>query len=254
MFEIKGLTKHFGGLVALDNLDMTVNQGEKVGLIGPNGAGKTTCFNLITGFLRPTVGEVIFEGNHITSLSPNEVAKRGIVRTFQLTSVFPNFTVLENIAAGHFLHPKTGLWEGFLHTPSSRKKEEQVLSKSLEIAKFVGLEHVKDAPAQSLPHGYKRILGIAIALAAEPKLLLLDEPLSGMHAGEVTEAMALINKISESGITILLIEHNMRGVMSLCQRIVAINFGKKIAEGTPQEIQKNEELIQAYLGVGTHAT
>lgn len=254
MFEIKGLTKYFGGLVALDNLDMTVNQGEKVGLIGPNGAGKTTCFNLITGLLRPTAGEVLFEGSHITGLSPNEVAKRGIVRTFQLTSVFPNFTVLENIAAGRFLHPKTGFWEGFLHTPSSRKKEEQVLSKSLEIAKFVGLEHVKDAPAQSLPHGYKRKLGIAIALAAEPKLLLLDEPLSGMHAGEVTEAMSLINKISETGIAILLIEHNMRGVMSLCQRIVAINFGKKIAEGTPQEIQKNEELIQAYLGVGTHAT
>ena len=254
MFEIKGLTKCFGGLVAVDGLDLSINQGELVGLIGPNGAGKTTLFNLITGFLRPTSGKIMFGGEDITGQKPHSIAEKGIVRTFQATSLFPNFTVLQNVVAACHLKPRIGFWEAALHTSSSHRKEEHILSRALKITQFVGLDGSKDMPAQSLPHGHKRMLGIAIALAAEPKLLLLDEPVSGMNAEEVTEALVLINRIWERGTTILLIEHNMRVAMHLCQRIVVLNFGKKIAEGSPKEMRENAEVIQAYLGVGKHVT
>ena len=248
MFEITGLTKNFGGLTAVDNFDLKIQPNEKVGLIGPNGAGKTTVFNMITGFLKPTAGKITFLGNDITGSSPHSIARKGIVRTFQLTSVFPNLTVLDNIIYAHNLNLRIGFWEAMLHTPGNRKKDDQIHQKSLEIMDFLGLEEFRNIQAQSLPHGYKRILGIAIALAAEPRLLLLDEPLTGMNAGEVESAIVLINKIWQSGITVLLIEHNMRAAMGLCQRIAVIDFGKKITEGTPQEVQNNEEVIQAYLG------
>lgn len=253
MLEIKGLTKYFGGLAAVSGLDLSISQGEILGLIGPNGAGKTTAFNLITGFLRPTKGRIMFAGRDVTGQKPHSIAAKGVVRTFQATSLFPDFTVLQNIMAACHLKPKVGFWEAALHTPSSHKKEEYFLSRALEIAQFVELDGVRDMPAQSLPHRHKRILGIAIALAAEPKLLLLDEPLSGMNAEEVGEAMVLINRIWQRGITILLIEHNMRAAMSLCQRIAVLNFGRKIAEGSPEEIRENRDVIQAYLGVGEHA-
>jgi branched-chain amino acid transport system ATP-binding protein len=248
MFEITGLTKNFGGLTAVDNFDLKIQPNEKVGLIGPNGAGKTTVFNMITGFLKPTAGKITFLGNDITGSSPHSIARKGIVRTFQLTSVFPNLTVLDNIIYANNLNLRIGFWEAMLHTPGNRKKDDQINQKSLEIMDFLGLAEYRDIQAQSLPHGYKRILGIAIALAAEPRLLLLDEPLTGMNAGEVESAIVLINKIWQSGITVLLIEHNMRAAMGLCQRIAVIDFGKKITEGTPQEVQNNEEVIQAYLG------
>jgi branched-chain amino acid transport system ATP-binding protein len=248
MFEITGLTKNFGGLTAVDNFNLKIRLNEKVGLIGPNGAGKTTVFNMITGFLKPTAGKITFLGKDITGSSPHSIARKGIVRTFQLTSVFPNLTVLDNIIYAHNLNLRIGFWEAMLHTPGSRKKDELIQQKSLEIIDFLGLEEFRDIQAQSLPHGYKRILGIAIALAAEPRLLLLDEPLTGMNAGEVESAIVLVNKIWQSGVTVLLIEHNMRAAMGLCQRIAVIDFGKKITEGTPQEVQNNEEVIQAYLG------
>lgn len=253
MLEIKGLTKYFGGVAAVSELDMSVNAGELVGLIGPNGAGKTTAFNLVTGFIRPTKGRIMFDGKDVTGQKPHSIAEKGIVRTFQATSLFPDFTVRQNIVTACHLKPKIGFWEATLHTSSSHRKEEHSLGRALEIIQFVGLDSVKDIPAQSLPHGHKRILGIAIALAAEPKLLLLDEPLSGMNAEEVAGAVALINRIWQRGTTVLLIEHNMRAAMSLCQRIVVLNFGKKIAEGPPQEIRENKEVIQAYLGAGEHA-
>jgi branched-chain amino acid transport system ATP-binding protein len=254
MLEIKGLSKHFGGLAAVDGFDLSINQGEAACLIGPNGAGKTTTFNLITGFLRPTRGRIVFEGKDLVGQKPNSIAKKGVVRTFQATSVFPNFTALENVVAAYHLHPKIGFWEAGLHIHSSRNKEEEIMSKALKIIRFVGLEGVKDNLAQSLPHGHKRILGIAIALASEPKLLLLDEPLSGMNAGEVADAMELISKIWRRGTAILLIEHNMRAAMNFCDRVVVLNFGKKIAEGSPEEIKDDARVIQAYLGVGAHAT
>jgi branched-chain amino acid transport system ATP-binding protein len=254
MLEVRGLTKYFGGLAAVNEFDLSINKGELVGLIGPNGAGKTTTFNLLTGFLRPTRGKIMLEGNDIVGEKPHSVAEKGMVRTFQATSIFPNFTVLQNIVAASHLNPKVVFWEAALHTSNSRKKDEHILSQSLEIIRFMGLEGVKDTPAKSLPHGHKRILGIAIAFAAEPKLLLLDEPLSGMNAEEVSETVGLIKRIWERGITLLLIEHNMRATMNLCQRIVVLNFGKKIAEGSPEEIKGNNEVIRAYLGTSKYAT
>jgi len=254
MLEIRGLSKYFGGLAAVNEFDLSINKGELVGLIGPNGAGKTTTFNLVTGFLRPTRGKIMLEGNDIVGRKPHSVAKKGMVRTFQATSIFPNFTVLQNIVAASHLNPKVVFWEAALHTSNSHKQDEHILSQSLGIIQFMGMEGVKDTPAKSLPHGHKRILGIAIALAAEPKLLLLDEPLSGMNAEEVSETVGLIKRIWQRGITILLIEHNMRATMSLCQRIVVLNFGKKIAEGSPEEIKGNNEVIRAYLGTSKYAT
>ena len=254
MLEIKGLTKNFGGLTAVYNFDLNIKKGEIVGLIGPNGAGKTVTFNLISGFLRPTAGKITFEGEDITGRLSYYIAGKGIVRTFQATSVFPGLTVLQNIVSGYHLNGKVSFLKDILHFPSSREKKEYVLRRALEILKFVKLTDVKDTLAENLSHGHKRILGIAIALAAEPKLLLLDEPLAGMNAGEVNNAMDLIDRIWQSGTSILLVEHNMRATMSICQRIGVLSYGKKIAEGLPSEIQKNEEVIQAYLGVGAHAT
>jgi branched-chain amino acid transport system ATP-binding protein len=253
MLKIKGLTKFFGGLAAVSSLDMSMNHGDLMGLIGPNGAGKTTVFNLITGFLRPTTGQLVFEDKDITAKNPHHIAAMGIVRTFQGDNIFPDFTVLQNVVLACHLKPGVGFLETVLHTGGSRRKEKEILNRSQAILELVGLDTMAGVTARNLAHGYKRILGIAIALAAEPKLLLLDEPLSGMNAGEVSETMKLIHRLWQRGITILLIEHNMRAAMSLCQRIVVLNFGRKIAEGLPDEIKGNPEVIQAYLGAGKHA-
>jgi branched-chain amino acid transport system ATP-binding protein len=250
VLKIEGLTKHFGGLAAVEGLDISIGSGETVGLIGPNGAGKTTVFNLVTGFLRPTKGRVVFEGKDITTKKPHYVAGKGIVRTFQATNIFPDFTVLKNIVFAHYLRPRISFWETVCHTQSSRRKEAEILQRSHKILELVGLEPVAGTTAGTLAHGYKRLLGIAIALAAEPKLLLLDEPFSGMNAEEVGTTMQLIDRLEQRGLTILLIEHNMRAAMNLCQRIVVLNFGKKIAEGSPEDIRENKEVIQAYLGAG----
>ncbi|MCK4794080.1 MAG: ABC transporter ATP-binding protein [Desulfobacteraceae bacterium] len=248
MLELSSVTKYFGGLTAVNGLDLRINKGEIVGLIGPNGAGKTTLFSLITGALRVTKGKIRFEDKDITNKKPCSIAEQGIVRTFQETSLFPDFSVALNIVAACHLNPRIGFWESIFSTSQCRKKEEDVLKRAIEIMQFAGLLGVKDMTAKSLPHGHKRILGIAIALAANPKLLLLDEPLCGMNAEEVDRTRALIHRAWENGITILLIEHNMKAAMSLCQRIVALSFGKKIAEGSPEEIKKDSEVIQAYLG------
>lgn len=250
MLEIEGLSKFFGGLEAVSSVDVRLKAGEKLGLIGPNGAGKTTFFNLVSGTLKPTKGRVTFEGRDITGKSPHYIARKGIVRTFQGINIFPDFTVLENVVLSCHLTPGVGLVETVFKTSGSRQKEKAILERSKAILELVGLEKLSRVAAQSLAHGHKRILGIAIALAAEPKLLLLDEPLSGMNASEVSETMGLIDRLWQSGITILLIEHNMRATMNLCQRIVVLNFGRKIAEGTPDEIRANPDVIRAYLGAG----
>ena len=252
MLEIKGLEKNFGGLTAVSNLDILIHTGDIIGLIGPNGAGKTTVFNLITGFIRPTQGEVTMEGHDITAKSPHFIASKGIARTFQATNIFSDFTVLQNIVLGCHLKTRVGFFKTVVHSPGSRRREKEILNQSRAILKLIGLEHLADVKAQNLAHGHKRILGIGIALAADPKLLLLDEPLGGMNGEEVSETIQLINELWQRGITILLIEHNMRAAMSLCKRIVVLNFGRKIAEGSPEEIKENENVIQAYLGSGDH--
>jgi len=253
MLEIEGLTKQFGGLSAVTALDLTIRSGDIVGLIGPNGAGKTTVFNLITGFLRPTGGRVTFEGKEITGKRPHDIAARGLVRTFQVINICPELTVLENVVLSCHLKPRVGFFEAVFGTPSSRRKDKAILDRSHAILELVGLKTMTHLIAGSLAHGHKRTLGIAVALAADPKLLMFDEPLSGMNAQEVNETMALIRRLWENGLTLLLIEHNMRATMMLCQRIAVLNFGRKIAEGSPEEIKENKEVIQAYLGTDGYA-
>lgn len=249
--EIKGLTKQFGGLMALNQFEMYVNEGEIVGLIGPNGAGKSTLFNLITGVLRPTRGRVIFNGEDITDKKPHIVARRGIGRTFQLNPLFANFTVLQNVSTSFHLHPRSNLMDTYFNTRTYRRNEAYILEQSLEILKLVGLDKVKDELARNLPHGYQKMLGIARALAVKPRLLLLDEPIAGMNPDEIEFTMTGIRKTRQQGTTIVVVEHNMQ-MMGLCDRVVVINFGQKIAEGTPAEVRANKRVIQAYFG-GEHA-
>jgi branched-chain amino acid transport system ATP-binding protein len=253
MLEINGLTKNFGGLTAVNDFSMKINRGEIVGLIGPNGAGKTTVFNLITGYFPPSKGQIIFEKTDITGKPTHFIAARGVVRTFQQNAFLPDMTVLQNMLAAAYLYPKSQIIEAILNTTGYRKKEKQTFDNAMEILKFLNLDSVKDELSQSLPHGYQRMLGIAIALSAKPRLLLLDEPLAGMNAGEVTETLRLIKKIQAAGTTVLLVEHNMRAVMQLCERINVLSFGRKIAEGTPDEIKSNSQVIEAYLGVSEDA-
>jgi branched-chain amino acid transport system ATP-binding protein len=247
LLEISGLTKYFGGLAAINELDMYVNEGEIAGLIGPNGAGKTTLFDLITGFLHPTRGRIMFEGKNITNIKPHLIAKMGIGRSFQLNPLFAEFTVLENLLASFHLHPKSSLWDAFFNTTSYRRNESQILEQALEILNMTGLYDIKDELAKNLPHGYRKVLGMARALAVRPKLLLLDEPVGGMSPGEISHTMVAIEKTRQKGVTVLLVEHNMK-IMDLCDRVTVISFGRKIAEGSVKEVMDNDQVIEAYLG------
>ncbi len=248
LFETRGLTKHFGGLTAVGNLDLQVDTGEIVGLIGPNGAGKTTVFNLVTGVIRPTSGRVIFDERDITGVKPHLVARLGIGRTFQLNPLFADFTVLQNVVASFYLHPKSSWRAAFFNTPTYRRNERRISEEALAILELLGLDKVKDSLAKNLPHGYQKMLGIARALASKPKLLLLDEPLGGMHPDEIQFAMQIIDKTRQQGITILLVEHNMQ-IMDIVDRVVVINFGVKICEGTIEEVRENQQVVEAYFGV-----
>jgi len=252
--ELRGVSKFFGGLAAINNLDMAVGQGEIVGLIGPNGAGKTTTFNVITGELKPTKGKAIFDGHDLTSLKPHTIAKLGIVRTFQLVTLFHGYTTLENALVGFHLQSNIGFFEALLNSRSNRRKEFDLYHEAIKILDFLDLSDSVNELAENLPHGLQRKLGVAIGLATRPKVLLLDEPLTGMNPSEVLGMIETIRRIRDSfGITIVVVEHNMRAVMALCERLIVINFGTKIAEGPPAEIQKNQEVIEAYLGRGSDA-
>ncbi len=254
LLEIKGLTKAFGGLVAVKDLDLFVNKGEIVGLIGPNGAGKTTLFSMISGFLPPTRGKIIFKGENIVGLKPYEVARRGLVRTFQLTTLFGRATVLENVIAGFYLNTKAGVWSSIFYSSSARSQIREVYQKAMELLEFMGLTEVKDSQAGKLPHGHQRSLGVAIALATNAELILFDEPVTGMTATETRDMMSRLRAIRERGTTIVIVEHDMKAIMGIADRIYAINFGAKIAEGSPKEISNNKEVIKAYLGRGTYAS
>jgi len=248
LLEIRNLKKYFSGLAAVNDVGFSVNDGEIVGLIGPNGAGKTTLFNLISGFHPPNQGEVIFDGEDISALRADQVARKGIGRTFQASTLFMQSTVFSNVfSAFHRQYRQPG-WKAFLHTPKVNREEQAIRMAAMDILEFMGLAAQGDELATNLPHGHQRALGICIALATEPRLLLLDEPLTGMNPSETMEIVRKIRQIQEKGITILLVEHNMRAVMDLCDRITVLNYGRKIAEGTPHEIRKNREVTEAYLG------
>jgi len=248
LLETVKLTKYFGGLAAVSDVDINVEEGEMVGIIGPNGAGKTTLFNLITGFLRPTKGRVEFGEKDIVGQKPHVIARMGIGRTFQLNPLFADFTVFQNVAASFYLHPKSSLLAAFFNLPTYHRNEAYVSVEALKILELLGLNKVKDELAKNLPQGYQKMLGIARALATNPKLLLLDEPLGGMSVGEIEFTMEIIKKIRDSGVTILLVEHNMQ-IMDIVDRVFVINFGRKIATGTIEELRENREVIAAYFGV-----
>ncbi len=245
--EINNLTKSFGGITAVSNVDINVKRGQILGIIGPNGAGKTTLFNLITGYLKPDQGRVIFNGQDITGKKPHIIASCGIGRTFQLNPLFGDFTVMENITASFYLHPHSSWMAAFFNLPVYRLNEDLIQEKALAITDLLGLDRVRDELACNLPQGYQKMLGIARALATEPKLLLLDEPLGGMSLGEIEFTMKIVEKIRKSGITILLVEHNMQ-IMDIVDHVIVINFGQRIASGTIDELRENQEVINAYFG------
>ena len=248
LLEVQQLTRRFGGLLAVNGVDFAVNEGEILAVIGPNGAGKSTLFKLITAFLRPSSGRVVFRGEEISALKPHVVARKGVVRTFQETTIFREMTALQNVVVAHHLRTRAGSLGIFFNSPAARADEANFGNSAAEILDYLGLGAVKDAPARSLPHGYLRALGIALAMAAEPKVLLLDEPFSGMNPEETDRAVRMVQGIRDRGITVLLVEHDMSAVMRISDRIVVLNFGTKIAEGTPEAIRRNDAVIEAYLG------
>ena len=250
VLSIDHVAVHFEGLVALADMTFSVRAGEIVGLIGPNGAGKTTAFNVITGFLTPTSGEVRYRSTLLSGLKPHEIAALGLVRTFQRASVFRNRTVFENVLTGLHCRGRSNIWQALLRTGREKESERQLVNDAKEILQFVGLEQRAIEAAGNLPYGEQRLLGVALALATKPSMLLLDEPVSGMNPTETAQFIQLVKKIGARGVTILLVEHDMPMVMEVSDRIVVLNHGRIIAEGGPTEIQNNPEVIRAYLGQG----
>jgi branched-chain amino acid transport system ATP-binding protein len=253
MLKLEKATIAFGGLIAVNEVSFTVNQGEIFGLIGPNGAGKTTLFNLISGVHKLTSGAISFDGKSLSGLEPYQITQQGIARTYQNINLFSNLTVLENVMIGRHIQSRSGLMAAICRTPAQRREEAEIRAKCCELLDFMELRDKAELQAKNLSYGEQRRLEIARAMATEPKMLLLDEPAAGMNSTEKVELTEMIRRIRDRGITILLVEHDMKLVMKVTDRIAVLNFGKLIAQGTPTEIQNNPEVITAYLGGGIDA-
>ncbi|MCC6031184.1 MAG: ABC transporter ATP-binding protein [Desulfurococcales archaeon] len=238
VLETRDIWKRFGGIIALRNINIKVFKGELLGIIGPNGSGKTTLFNIITGFLKPDKGRIILSGEDVTGFSPHEMVKRGVVRTFQLVKPFMGMNVLDNIRVALYMR----------HGLMSKVSEREIIGEAREILKMIGLSHREDVSADSLSHGEKKKLEIGRALALKPKILLLDEPTGGLTTAEIDDIIRLIKDIHENGTTVVVVEHNMRVIMNLSERLIALNSGVVIAEGDPKDVVSNPEVVKAYLG------
>lgn len=251
LLQLSGVSKHFGGLTALSEVSLHIRQGEIYGLIGPNGAGKTTLFNILTGLYQLDAGSFRFAATSFSSGTPHVLAQAGIARTFQNIRLFPNMTALENIMVGRHLRTHSGIWAALTRHAAARREEQEIAATSLALLRYVGINRASNTLAKNLSYGEQRRLEIARALATEPKLLALDEPAAGMNATETESLKALLQTIRASGITVLLIEHDVKLIMGLCDRVAVLDYGKKIAEGVPEEVRRNPAVIAAYLGGST---
>lgn len=251
LLESKDVSKYFGGVKAVNNVDMSIEKGEIFGIIGPNGAGKTTFFNVCSGTFPPTNGLVYLNGEQITGMSPSQIARRGMARTFQNIKLFNYMTVLENVKIGFHMHTKTNVFDAIFHSKTFKHDEEYVTEESKKVIERVGLTEFMDVQAGNLAYGVQRRVEIARALALNPEILLLDEPAAGMNPNETQDLLEFVKKLNEDGYTIAVIEHDMKFVMNLCTKILVLNFGTKISEGTPDEIKNDQKVHEAYFGKGT---
>ncbi|ELK45901.1 ABC transporter ATP-binding protein [Halobacillus sp. ACCC02827] len=248
LMETKGLTKRFGGLVAVNEVDFTIEAGKINAIIGPNGAGKSTFFNLLSGTYTPSTGQVFYKGEDITKLPPNRIAKLGVARTFQTTNLFEQATVLDNVIVGHRLRTNSNLWDAILRTKRFHREEKKCRDKAMEVLEFVGLTDVRDKVAGGISQEEKKRVAFALALATDPEVVFLDEPTAGINPGETEGLAELMQKMVKRGITVCLIEHKMKMIMKLAGKIMVLNYGEKIAEGTADEVMNNQAVIEAYLG------